>query len=108
MKHSQGLIQRHIKTPSKILAFATHPGAVATGQQNQFKPAYGEVAGAVMAAVTRPFMRRPDQGSISALWALVAPDARSPDWPNGSYFTDAKQFGQRSNEAKDQKVGLSI
>ncbi|KAK4699834.1 hypothetical protein P7C70_g6420, partial [Phenoliferia sp. Uapishka_3] len=101
---TKGLLQRHIQPPSKVLVFATHPGAVATGQQDQFKPAYGETVGAVMGAVTRPFMRRPDQGSLSALWALVAPDARSPDWENGSYFTDPKQLGGPSNESQDQEL----
>ncbi|KAL8291739.1 hypothetical protein RQP46_001997 [Phenoliferia psychrophenolica] len=101
---TEAVLQRHIKAPSKIRIFATHPGAVATGQQDQFKPAYGEVVGAVMGAVTRPFMRRPDQGALSALWALVAPDARDSVYENGTYFSDPKQLGQRSNEAKDQNL----
>jgi hypothetical protein len=49
-------------------------------------------------------MSRPDQGAISALWASVAPDARSEEYENGSYFTEAKEKGEETEEARDQEV----
>lgn len=77
-----------------------------TGQQDQFKPAYGELAGTVLGAVVRPLARHPDQGALSALWASVAPDTLDESkYPNGSYFSDPKVLGQESNEGKDQEVG---
>lgn len=60
-----------------------------------------------MGAVTRPFMRRPDQGSLSAVWASVATEARSSEWRNGEYFTDPAEIGGESNETKDQEVSHS-
>lgn len=68
-----------IPPTSKILVYSTHPGGVATGQQDQFKPAYGEVIGGILGAAVRPLMLRPDQGAISILWAGTGPDARSND-----------------------------
>jgi len=81
---------------------------VATGQQSQFKPAYGELVGAVMAAAVRPFMSTPDQGSISALWAGTSPELREEGkWKNGSYFTEAQEEGKESAEASDQEVSYA-
>lgn len=82
---------------------------MATGQQDQFKPAYGETAGAILGAVVRPMARHPDQGSLSILWASFATDARDASkYPNGSYFSDPKTLGGESNEGKDQEVSLSL
>lgn len=107
----QAIVQRHIQPHSlPILAFSTHPGAVATGQQAQFKTAYGDTAGGVMASVVRPFMSRPDQGAISALWAGVSGQLRteSDKFENGSYFTEADEEGGETKEASDQEVSLSV
>ena len=80
--------------------------ATLTGQQDQFKPAYGEVAGTILGAVVRPLARHPDQGALSALWASVAPDTLDESkYPYGSFFSDPKVLGQESNEGKDQEVG---
>lgn len=51
-------------------------------------------------------MSRPDQGAISALWAGLAPDARDPKWQQGSYFTEAKEEGKETEEARDQEVSF--
>ncbi|ORY84742.1 hypothetical protein BCR35DRAFT_290319 [Leucosporidium creatinivorum] len=102
---NKAVLQRHLPSPSPILAFTTHPGAVATGQQSQFKPAYGELVGGVMSAVTRVFMSTPDQGSISALWSGTSPELREEGkWKNGSYFTEARENGKESAEASDQDL----
>lgn len=76
-------------------------------QQDQFKAAYGETAGAALGAVVRPLARTPDQGSLSILWASVAEDARDASkYENGSYFSDPKVIGGESNEGKDQEVSF--
>ena len=61
-----------------------------------------------MGAVVRPFMSRPDQGAISALWAGIAPDARDPKWKQGSYFTEASEDGKPTAESEDQEVSFRI
>ena len=68
------------------------------------KPAYGEILGGALEAIVRPIMRRPDQGSLSALWAGVAPAARAAKWTNGTYFTDPQELGKESKEGSDQEV----
>jgi len=72
----KGLVKRALVatgTPN-IYALASHPGAVHTGQQDQFKEAYGGVFGTIMKAAVVPFMRNPDQGSLSTLWAATSED----------------------------------
>ncbi|KAM0791825.1 hypothetical protein ACM66B_004084 [Microbotryomycetes sp. NB124-2] len=98
---TRALVQRHLPG-TNVLAYATHPGAVATGQQSQFKEAYGETAGKVMAAVTRPFMRRPDQGAQSALWAGLSDEVNKYD--NGTYFSEADEDGKETSEANDPEL----
>lgn len=60
-----------------------------------------------MGAVVRPFMSRPDQGAISALWAGTAPNARDPKWKQGSYFTEAEEEGKETSEADDQEASFA-
>lgn len=102
--------RRHTNDTRRILAFSTHPGAVATGQTGQYKPAWGDTIGGAFEAVIRPLFSRPDQGAISALWAGTSPalrdtsDTGTPVWTNGSYFTEAEEEGQESSEASDQEV----
>ncbi|KAK4046927.1 hypothetical protein OIV83_005718 [Microbotryomycetes sp. JL201] len=99
---TRALVQRHL-AGTKVWAFATHPGAVGTGQQAQFKEAYGETAGKILAAVTRPFMRRPDQGAISALWAGLSEGAVK-SYDNGTYFSEVDEDGEETSEAQDQEL----
>lgn len=105
--------------PSPTLyAIATHPGAVHTGQQDQFKEAYGTVFGTIMKAVVVPFMRSPDQGSLSTLWAAVSDDVVKTN-PNGDadlergekaggwqgrYVTDPGEEGKESDQARDMAL----
>ncbi|GAA6033244.1 hypothetical protein JCM8097_003013 [Rhodosporidiobolus ruineniae] len=104
----KAIAAKYLQPPSKILAFSVHPGGVATGQQEQFKAAYGETAGAVAATLTRPIMRAPDDGALSTLWASTAPDAREGaskgEYSNGDYFTDPQQEGGESGEATDEEM----
>lgn len=57
-----------------------------------------------MDAVVRFGMRRPDQGSLSALWSGVAVEARDEKWENGTYFTDPGEVGHETSEGHDQEV----
>ncbi|GAA5877881.1 hypothetical protein JCM16303_000272 [Sporobolomyces ruberrimus] len=99
------LVQLYLQPPSKVLAFATHPGAVATGQTRQYKDAYGEKAGAIMETVIRPLMRAPDDGALSVLWAATSPDARNNEkYENGTYFSNPDQDGGETSEAKNQEL----
>ncbi|KAK4048989.1 mitochondrial 54S ribosomal protein YmL35 [Microbotryomycetes sp. JL221] len=91
---TKALVQRYLYDKTNVRAYATHPGAVATGQQAQFKEAYGDVAGAALASVTRPLMRRPDQGAQSALFAGLSGDASKYD--NGTYSSESNEDGKES------------
>ncbi|TFK54317.1 NAD(P)-binding protein [Heliocybe sulcata] len=83
-----GLTERVIEpNHDKILALATHPGAVATGQQDQFKEAYGQVFGTMLKQMVVPFFRNPEQGSLSTLWAATSDEIEKNGW-QGKYFTD--------------------
>lgn len=104
---TKALVQRHLKPPSSIIAYATHPGAVATGQVQQYKPAYGELIGGVLGAVIKQVMRKPDDGALSILWAATAKDARGP-YPNGQYFTDPNEIGKETAQANDLEVSLLL
>jgi hypothetical protein len=53
---------------------------VHTAQQDQFKEAYGDVFGTVMKYVTIPFMRTPEQGSLSTLYAATSDDVEKNNW----------------------------
>lgn len=99
---TKAITQRHVKEP--IVAYCTHPGAVATGQLEQYKPAYGQTVGTVMGAAARLVFRKPDDGALSMLWAAAAKDARDLKYPNGSYFTNPKELGKETAAANDQEV----
>jgi hypothetical protein len=98
-----GLVERVIvPNNDRIWAAATHPGAVSgspavhrylrgflirssfwqvhTGQQDQFKEAYGETFGTVMKHVVIPFMRNPEQGTLSTLYAATSEDVEKNHW----------------------------
>lgn len=68
------------------------------------------MVGAALGAAVRPFMRRPDQGSLSVLWCSVSDSVRegveNGEYRNGEYFTDPYEKGNESNEANDQEVRL--
>jgi hypothetical protein len=61
-----------------------HSIPVRTGQQEQFKAAYGETAGEVMKRGVEWAMRTPEQGAMSVLWASVSEEARLPKYPQGT------------------------
>jgi hypothetical protein len=53
---------------------------VHTAQQDQLKEAYGETFGTVMKHVVIPFMRNPEQGSLSTLYAATSDDIDKNGW----------------------------
>ncbi|KAH7909968.1 hypothetical protein BJ138DRAFT_1114527 [Hygrophoropsis aurantiaca] len=91
----------------RIFALATHPGAVHTGQQDQFKEAYGKVFGTLAKAVVVPFMRSPEQGSLSTLWAATSDDVEKNVW-QGRYFTDPGELGKETAQADEEQVGNNL
>lgn len=104
---TKGLVKRILKPnkeESRIYAVTTHPGAVHTGQQDQFKEAYGKVFGSVMKAAVVPFMRGPDQGCLSTLWAAVADDVTVGQKWQGKYVTDPSEDGKENEMACDEKL----
>jgi len=103
-----GLVERVlVPNGDRIWAAATHPGAVHTAQQDQFKEAYGDVFGTVMKYVTIPFMRTPEQGSLSTLYAATSDDVEKNNW-QGKYYTDPGKVGGESNQACDEKLGANL
>ncbi|KAI5122294.1 hypothetical protein M0805_002373 [Coniferiporia weirii] len=85
---------------SRIYALATHPGVVQTQQQEQFKDAYG-VFGALLKTVAVPFMRAPEQGSLSTLWASTSQEVEKKNL-QGAYITDPGKWGGESKQAQDE------
>ncbi|KZT26831.1 NAD(P)-binding protein [Neolentinus lepideus HHB14362 ss-1] len=103
-----GLVERVIQPNNdNILALATHPGAVATGQQDQFKECYGQVFGTMLKHMVVPFMRNPEQGSLSTLWAATSDEVEKNGW-QGKYFTDPGQLGGESSQACDAELGKNV
>ena len=97
------LASRVLEQGSRIYALATHPGAVHTGQQEQFKDAYGEMLGTALKSVTVPFMRSPEQGSLSTLWAATSPEVEQKNL-QGVYVTDPEKVGGETKQAQDDAL----
>lgn len=93
----------------RVIALATHPGAVHTDQQDQFKEAYGQVFGSMLKYTVVPFMRAADQGSLSTLWAATSEDVEKQlsGWA-GKYVTDPGQLGDESKQACDPELGARL
>ena len=90
-----------LEADSRIYALATHPGAVHTEQQDQFKEAYGVALGTALKSVVTPFMRSPEQGSLSTLWAATSPEIEEKGL-QGVYITDPEKWGDESKQAQDE------
>ncbi|KAL5525795.1 hypothetical protein ACEPAG_7132 [Sanghuangporus baumii] len=101
------LASRVLEEGSRVYALATHPGAVHTGQQNQLKDAYGETTGGILKTATVPFMRTPDQGSLSTLWAATSPEVEEKNL-QGSYVTDPGSVGGETKQAQDDLLGEQL
>lgn len=83
---------------------ATHPGVVATGQQQQAIDAYG-TAGKIGVKAIRPFMTEPiDDGCRSALFAATATEINT-EQIDGEYIVPDKKVTEVSKEAKDEQLG---
>ncbi|GAA6054440.1 hypothetical protein JCM3770_007217 [Rhodotorula araucariae] len=99
---TKALVQRYLQPPSKIVAYSVHPGALR--QTRQYREALGEIPGRMIEAAVRPGMRAADEGALSHLWAATAPEARDPQYENGTYFSDPAQKGSETSEASDQEL----
>ena len=97
-------LEDRVLRPNKdrIIAVSVHPGAVHTGQQDQFKEAYGQIFGTILKSVTVSFMRSPDKGSLSTLWAATCKDG---DIEGGKYYSDPGKPGGESKQACDRELG---
>lgn len=103
-----GLVQRVlVPNGDRIIAVATHPGPVATDQPKQLEEAYGKVLGGIMKNLVVPFMRDPEQGSLSTLWAATSPEIEQKEW-SGLYFTNPGEVGKESKLADDGEVGKNL
>ncbi|KAI0067347.1 NAD-binding protein [Artomyces pyxidatus] len=103
-----GLVERVIRpNGDRMFALAVHPGAVATNQVEQYKEAYGGILGTMMKHLVTPFMRSPDQGSLSALWAATSEDIVT-EGLQGAYFEDPGAPGKESDLARNEEVGGNL
>ncbi|BGP26909.1 short-chain dehydrogenase/reductase SDR family protein [Rhodotorula toruloides] len=100
----KALVDKYLRPPSKVLAYAVHPGGVATGQNDQIQPAYGQTLGKVVETLVRPILRAPDDGALSTLWAATGPEAREGGFENGSYYTGPAEEGKETSEATDPEL----
>ncbi|KAF4605880.1 hypothetical protein EYR40_004671 [Pleurotus pulmonarius] len=94
---------------TNIMALAIHPGAVHTGQQDQFKEAYGEVlgAGTVWAAVSRE-VDGSDGGGGKAKWQgsyVTDPGMKSNPTAQASIDELAKNLWRLREELVQEKLG---
>ncbi|KAH9948529.1 hypothetical protein B0H21DRAFT_689847 [Amylocystis lapponica] len=97
------------RTGPRVLALATDPGAVHTGQQDQFKEAYGDSVGEVLKRVVVPFMRAPAEGAASMVWAATSEEVEcdAEKW-HGRYVTDPGEDGKESAMACDKELGARL
>ncbi|KAI0628768.1 hypothetical protein C8Q77DRAFT_1161799 [Trametes polyzona] len=103
-----GLVERvFFPNDDRIYALVVHPGAVRTGQQEQMKEAYGALLGNIIKSLTVPFMRTPEEGSLSTLWAATSEDVERKGL-NGRYFTEAGQVSEESSQAQDAELGKNL
>jgi len=98
------LAKRKLQLTNKVIAMSVHPGAVATDQQDGLTEAYGPL-GTLITKVVRPFMKSPDQGCESSIWAATSPEI-VPYGYQGQYFTEP--YGKpetETDQAKDEALG---
>ena len=105
-----GLVDRVLRpTRSRIIAIATHPGAVHTPQHGQLKDAFGHVVGSMLKHLTTPFMRDPEQGSLSTLWAATSEEIdEDPEKWNGRYIKDPGEICEESRAAQSDELGKNL
>ena len=90
--------------PPAIHVLATHPGAVATPQQEQAIDAYG-TAGKVGVALVRPFMKDAiKQGCRSALFAATGEDVVRENI-TAAYVMPDREVTAPSKQAQDESLG---
>lgn len=89
---------------SGISSNALHPGAVSTGLGTDD----GGLAGRLLPALLRPFMKRPDEGAATVVHVAGAPGL---DGVTGRYFQDSREVAPRpwarDREAEGRLWGVS-
>lgn len=73
--------------------------------------AFGYLPGLALKYLTMPFMRTPEGGSLSTLWAAVAPDVEDKEKygdMNGAYITDPGKVGGETNQADDKQLAENV
>ncbi|KAI0373169.1 NAD-P-binding protein [Pilatotrama ljubarskyi] len=104
-----GLVERVLKpNGDRIIAVATHPGPVHTNQPEQLKEGYGRVLGTVIKAAVVPFMRDPEHGSLSTLWAATSDEVERNKELQGAYFTEPGDVSSGSKMAQDPELGKNL
>ncbi|KAG8939374.1 hypothetical protein FRC03_006341 [Tulasnella sp. 419] len=91
----------------KIFALSTHPAAVETGMQDHFKDSYGPILGRMIKTLQYPFMRTPDQGSLSTLWAATSPEIVEKNL-QGVYIQDPGRVGGETKQAQDPELADNL
>ncbi|KIP05083.1 hypothetical protein PHLGIDRAFT_129084 [Phlebiopsis gigantea 11061_1 CR5-6] len=76
-------------------------------EQHQFKAAYGPLLGTLFKHTVVPFMRAPDQGSLSPLWAATSAELDAHNY-EGRYFTDPGELGEENDLACDPELGRNL
>jgi len=90
---------------NKVLAIAVHPGAVATDQQDGLEESYG-MMGTLIKHAVRPFMKSPEQGCESSIWAATSTDITKAEGYQGEYFTEPfGKPGSETSQAQDEILG---
>jgi len=96
--------KRKLEPANKVLAIAVHPGPVYTDQPQGLDEHYG-ILGTVIRNVVRPFMKDPDQGCESVIWAATSLDV-TPEACQGQYFSEPfGKAGTETDQAKDEGLG---
>lgn len=86
---------------------ATHPGGVATGQQEQAVEAYGTV-GKIGVAAVRPFMKDAvKEGCRPVLFAATHPDVVKQRIQN-AYIVPDRKVAEPSAQARDEVLGINL
>ena len=109
MNQDIGAMQLYNRTGNTGLPWinATHPGGVATDQQDQAIEAYGTL-GKVGVAAVRPLMKDPvKQGCRPILFAATHPDI-AKEQVQGGYIVPDRKVTEPSDQSKSPVLGLNL
>ncbi|WVQ79868.1 hypothetical protein IAT38_001968 [Cryptococcus sp. DSM 104549] len=99
-----------LSSPTPILALSTHPGGVATEQQQGTTEAYGNLIGKTLENVAQALFMSKEQGAESALWAGVGQSVvQRREEVQGRYFTEADgKVDTESEQGKDDELARKL